>query len=323
MNDSHPENLGLSGLNLAAQIRTPLLVGACIFVVLMCFPYPAEAVHKVAHCRPDPAEALFPPEFPILQDNEWEYRIGGWGGAKTGAPLRHRPVIFVHGNTRDAGDWDEPGKSIKQRFLEAGYSPHELWALSYNGKSTQHAAPALQCRTDTRTNSPDLAAFIRAVLAYTGAPKVDLIAHSLGVMLARSVLAEHADLSNRVANVVAIAGPNHGTTVCRRLWLVWFIGWSEFMGCDELVPGSAWLQQLNSSQGASEAPGSPRYLTIYDGTGADIFYRSWLFGWPVGDLDSPALKGAENQRLPGLTHDELKTDERAIATYLRFVLSSP
>ena len=29
--------------------------------------------------------------------------------------------------------------SIKQRFLEAGYSAQELWALSYNGKSTKHA----------------------------------------------------------------------------------------------------------------------------------------------------------------------------------------
>ena len=291
--------------------------------MVMGYGSPAEAFHKVAHCRPDPAEALFPPDFPILQDDEWEYRLGGWGGAQTGVPLRHRPVIFVHGNTRDAGDWDEPGTSIRQRFLEAGYSPHELWALSYNGKSTKGAAPAFQCRTDTRTNSADLAAFIRAVLAYTGASKVDLIAHSLGVMLARSVLAEHADLAGRVANVVAIAGPNHGTTVCRRLWLVWVIGWSEFMGCDELVPGSEWLQQLNGPQGANEAPGPARYLTVYDGTGADIFYRSWLFGWPVGDLDSPALKGAENHRLPGLTHDELKTDERAIDTYLRFLLSSP
>lgn len=310
-------------MNLDAHNRKPFLAGVWIFILLMFFWRPAEAFHKVAHCRADPPAASFPSDFPLLQDHEWKYPLGGWGGVKTGAPLRHRPVIFVHGNSRDADDWDEPGKSVKQRFLEAGYSLHELWALSYNGKSTKRAAPAFQCRTDTRTNSPDLAAFIRAVLVYTGAPKVDLITHSLGVMIARTVLAEHADLLNRVERVVAIAGPNHGTTVCRRFWLIWLIGWNEFMGCDELVPGSGWLKQLNGSQGASKTSGLPRYMTIYDGTGADTFYRSWLFGWPVGDLDSPALEGAENRRLPGLTHDELRTDDQAIAMYLDFVLSSP
>lgn len=310
-------------MNIEAQIRRLFLGGAGFLLVLMIFCVPAEADHKVAHCRPDPAESLFPPEFPTLQDHEWEYRIGGWGGLHQGAPLRHRPVIFVHGNTRDADDWDEPANSVKQHFLEAGYSRQELWALSYNGKSTKRAAAASQCRTDTRSNAPDLAAFIKAVLTYTGAPKVDLIAHSLGVMIVRSVLAEHADLLPRVEHVVAIAGPNHGTTVCRRLWLVWLIGWNEFTGCDELVPGSAWLTRLNGARGENETPGPTRYMTIYDGTGVDIFYRSWLFGWPVGDVDSPALNGAENRRLPGLTHDELRTDTEAVATYLRFVLSAP
>jgi len=305
------------------RIVTLLLGGACLLIVLMFFCRQAEAAHKVAHCRPGPAEALFPPDFPIVQDHEWKYRIGGWGGVQQGAPLRHRPVIFVHGNTRDAGDWDEPGNSIKQRFLEAGYSAQELWALSYNGKSTKDAPPASQCRTDTRTNAPDLVGFIKAVLTYTGAPQVDLIGHSLGVTITRSVLAEHPDLLTRVEHVVAIAGPNHGTTVCRRLWLMWLIGWNDFIGCDELVPGSDWLTTLNSA-GEGETPGHARYMTIYDGTGAaDIFYRSWLFGWPVRDAESPALEGAENQRLPGLTHDELRTDEQAVALYLGFVLSAP
>lgn len=294
-----------------------------VLLVSVIFCGTAEADHKVAHCRPDPADALFPPGFPTIQDNEWAYRIGGWGGQHHGASLRHRPVIFVHGNTRDADDWDEPANSVKQHFLDAGYSRQELWALSYNGKSTKRAAPVLQCRTDSRSNVPDVAAFIKAVLAYTGAPKVDLIAHSLGVVIVRGVLAEHADLVPRVEHVVAIAGPNHGTTVCRRLWLIWLIGWDEFMGCDELVPGSTWLTRLNGAHGENETPGSTQYMTIYDGTGADIFFRSWLFGWPVRDLNSPALKGAENRPLPGLTHDELRTHEQAVALYLRFVRSAP
>jgi pimeloyl-ACP methyl ester carboxylesterase len=312
-------------VNIEAHNRRLFLGGAGLIFAfaLMLFCGPAEADHKVAHCRPDPAESLFPADFSTIQDHEWEYRIGGWGGQHQGAPLQHRPVIFVHGNTRDADDWDQPANSVKQHFLEAGYSRQELWAISYNGKSTKHAPAAEQCRTDTQSNASDLAAFIKAVLVYTGAPKVDLIGHSLGVMITRTVLAEHPDLLTRVEHVVAIAGPNHGTTVCRRLWLMWVIGWNEFMGCDELVPGSDWLTKLNDGRGMGETPRPARYMTIYDGTGADIFYRSWLFGWPVRDADSPALDGAENRRLPGLTHDELRTDAQAVATYLRFVLSPP
>jgi pimeloyl-ACP methyl ester carboxylesterase len=208
---------------------------------------------------------------------------------------------------------------VKKRFLDAGYSLQELWAVSYNGKSTKDLSPSLQCRTDNRTNIPDLAAFVKAVLAYTGAPRVDLIAHSLGVTIARGMLAQHPELAEVVEDFVAIAGANHGTTACRRLWLVWIIGWRDFMGCNELVPGSDWLQSLNGPSGEKEAPGPTRYLTVYDGTGTDIFYLRWLFWWPVRDQDSPALKGANNLKMPGLTHDELRTNDEAVSTYLRFV----
>jgi pimeloyl-ACP methyl ester carboxylesterase len=228
-------------------------------------------------------------------------------------------VIFVHGNTRDAGDWDEPGRSVKQRFLDAGYSMQELWALSYNGKTTKGEPSASRCRTDNQTNITDLAAFVKVVMAYTGAPKVDLIAHSLGVTLARSMQLKHFELSSIAEDFVAIAGPNHGTTVCRRYWLIWLIGWNDFIGCDELAPGSAWLRVLNGPDREREARGPTRYLTIYEGTGMDPFYQPWLFVWPVGDQDSPALKGAQNHTMPGLTHDELRTHHDAVALYLRFV----
>lgn len=288
-------------------------------VLFLVLSAKAAAVHKVGHCRPPPAEAAFPPDFPILQDQEWRSRLGGWGGIARGYPLRHDPIIFIHGNTRDAGDWHEPGQSVKKRFLDAGYSLQELWALSYNGKATTNSPWALRCQTDNQTNIPDLASFVKAVLAYTGAAKVDLIAHSLGVTIARGMLAQHPDLSQAVEDFVAIAGPNHGTTVCRRLWLVWLIGSKDFIGCDELVPGSVWLTKLNGPQGEKEAPGPTRYMTIYDGTGTDILYLRWLYWLPVRDQDSPALEGAQNVKIPGLTHDQLRTNGAAVSIYLHFV----
>ena len=78
--------------------------------MLLLLPFErAAATHKVAHCRPSVADVAFAPDFPVLQDKEWQYRLGGWGGMARGHPLHHRPVIFVNGNTRDASDWDEAG----------------------------------------------------------------------------------------------------------------------------------------------------------------------------------------------------------------------
>ena len=199
----------------------------------------------------------------------------------------------------------------------------ELWALSYNGKSIKDLPAALQCRTDNSHNIPDLTAFVNAVLTYTGAPKVDLIAHSLGVTLVRAMLKARPEFSHAVGKFVAIAGPNHGTTVCRRSWLVWFIGWQDFIACNEIAPDSDWLRDLNHSLGEWEIPEAIESVALYDGTGTDVFYRHWLFGLPLGDQHSPALKGAKNITMPGLTHDELRTHPEAVATYLNYLLSTP
>lgn len=306
------------GVERVRQMNLYLLRVFC-FILLLVFSRTAAAAHKVGHCRPPLADVAFPSDFPVVQDQEWGSSLGGWGGPAREHPSHHHPVIFVHGNTGDAGDWDEPGRSVKKHFVDAGYSVQELWALSYNGKATKQSPQVSRCYTDNQANVPDLTAFVKAVLDYTAAAKVDIIAHSLGVTIARSMLVKHPKLSQVVEDFVAIAGPNHGTTVCRRLWLFWVIGWNDFVGCNELVPGSDWLRSLNGPQGEREAPGPTRFMTIYDGTGSDIFYSRWLFWLPVRDQDSPALKGAKNVMIRGLTHDELRTNNDAVSIYLRFV----
>lgn len=296
-----------------------MLLAACLLMWLLWPSEKASAAHIMGHCRPPVADAAFAQDFPVLKDQEWKYRLGGWGGIAKGHPLQHRPVLFIHGNTRDAGDWDEPGKSVKQRFLDAGYSRQELWAISYNGHSTKQLPPSSQCLTNAQGNIADVSAFVDAVVEYTGAAKVDIIAHSLGVVLARKMMVEDPQRSRLIERFVAIAGPNHGTTVCRRTWLIWLVGWKAFMGCQEISPGSDWLQTLNGSSRDRETRGPTKYMTIYDGTGTDPLYLPWLFFLPVGDQDSPALRGAENHTLPGLTHDELRLHSTATSLYLEFV----
>src|SRR2546428_13805519 len=146
------------------------LVGIWVLALLFWPCGVASAEHAAAHCRPAPADVAFPSDCPALQDHEWGYRLGGWGGVAKGLPSRHHPVIFVHGNTRDAADWDEPARSVKQRFLEAGYSRQELWALSYNGKPTARRPPAVQCATTIPANEPGLAAYGKAVRPASGSP---------------------------------------------------------------------------------------------------------------------------------------------------------
>lgn len=250
-----------------------------------------------------PASRNFPPDFPLLLDHEWDYPLGGWGGIRKGYHVIHNPVIFVHGNARDASDWDEPGKSVKGKFLQAGYSLQELWAISYNGASQK--GKLFPCRTDNTTNMVDIYDFIHAVIEYTGADKVDIVAHSLGVTIVRRMMFEDTNLYRVIDNFVAIAGPNHGTGACR-----WLEG--VFVGCDEVHPGSLWLEEMNGPNGSLETGEPTRYMTIYDGTGADIFYQG-------DEIHSPKLKRAYNFTFPGLNHDELRVSDKSISAYLNFL----
>lgn len=273
---------------------------ALAFVLLVAAA--AQADHAGGHCRPVEAPGDFPSGFPRLTDAEWGYRLGGWGGEREARPPARRPVIFVHGNGRDASDWDEPGQSVRARFRAADYREQDLWALSYNGRSGE---PLTACRTDNARNVPDLAAFLQAVLAYTGAPRVDVVAHSLGVTLTRATLKAHPALAGRVGAFVAIAGANHGTPLCVGLGRL-------HVGCDELVPDSAFLRELNGPAGGVEAPRGVRTLVVASADGSDAFYPGAWSG-------SPHLKGARALLLPRMGHDALRVSEAAVAGYLAFL----
>jgi hypothetical protein len=134
-----------------------------------------------------------------------------------------------------------------------------------------------------------------------------MLAHSLGVTVVRRMMFEHPDMYEIVESFVAIAGANHGTSVCKYVEDI-------FIGCDELHVGSFWLQEINGPDGDLEATGPTRYMTIYDGTRADIFFQG-------SSVDSPRLKGADNRKFPGLTHDELRVYDETMSVYLRLIKS--
>lgn len=291
-------------------MKRTMSILAVAFVVA---PGPARADHWEKHLGPSEPARDFPADFlPTLPEDEqhsttltnWsDPHVGGWGGGDeecTPVKPARTPVVFVHGNGVDASFWraaesgDGTVVDVRRRFLDAGFCPEQLWAISYTGGAGY--------TTYNDKNTTDVYAFVRAVRAYTRARKVDVVAHSLGVTVVRKAAFEHPDLYAQMRTFVAIAGANHGTSSCRGS------GTAHVSHvCEETEPGSAWLAELNA---VGEIPPGPRYLTIYDGSGfSDTFYLA-------PDAESPRLEGACNHRMPGTPHFTLARGEAAVTTYI-------
>lgn len=304
------------------DMRTARRVAIAI-VICSAAIAPARAGHDVGHDRPQGSAAVrFGSGFPALTDSEWGFALGGFGGISPGAPRAHAPVIFVHGNNVDAADW----YPVRDRFREAGWIDQELFALSYNGlganngsalftpnpeRDAEHAAMGWDGNTRVTANEvnvPDLHAFILAVRAYTGSARFSIVAHSLGVTLARRVLKVHPELRSDLVAFVGIAGANQGTTFCPPG------SEGEVHSCDEIAAGTAWLAALNGPGGADETYGPARWLTISDGTGVG----DPAFVGPTY-ADSPKLRGADNRTFPLTYHNDLRLDASIVAIYRAFI----
>jgi len=271
---------------------------------------------------PPPAPRYFASDFPTITDSRLHQPIGGFGGIHRHAELHHTPVIFVHGNQADAQNWLA---TMLQFQRLAGYSMQEMYAISYNGLGNFYAgAPATQPTNPDQDyfqqnptgfangghgaadddEVPDLCRFIEAVQAYTGSKQVDLVTHSLGVTIGRELIREYPAFNQDIRGFVAIAGANHGTSVCRGLD-------TSYYGCDEIAPGSPWLQRLN---GYGEAPLPTRWMTVYNGSAGDPFFD------PPLDQASPHLNGAINATFAGAYHNDLRVDPQEVDDYLAFLL---
>ncbi|MCA1838712.1 MAG: hypothetical protein ABR507_11305 [Actinomycetota bacterium] len=296
-------------LALARKVLIASVVGTAAGLFMAPLAYGS---HMVGHGAPAAADKLFAADFIVPKDQELGFDLGGFGGITKGQGLAFNPVIFVHGNAYDANFWDsavEDGVTtinVRKYFRAAGYTDQEIWGISYNGKGCSDTAA---CGTANDINVADLYPFIQAVRSYTGSGKVDIVAHSLGVTVVRKTIKNHPDLLGQIEDAVFVAGANHGTSACRNLAGTWY-------GCDEVVPGSAWLDDLNTwdpNGERDETPGPIRYMTIYDGSGAsDNFF--------VGqDAQSPSLTGADNRQMPGTAHLPLARGKAALDTYLPFL----
>jgi len=150
---------------------------------------------------------------------------GAFGGRVSEQDCAARePVVFVHGNGDRAyggafGGWAR----VHAAFQEAGYRSAELYATTYGPGD---ALLASQYAHD-RQSVMQVRGLLEAVLAHTGAARVDVVAHSLGVTMARRAIlggtARDRDgrayeigppLTERIDTFVGIAGGNLGLASC-------------------------------------------------------------------------------------------------------------
>ena len=300
------------------------LAVALALVASAAFAVPAAG--DPAHVPPQgPAKVAFAADFPPLVDHEWGFALGGFGGVARGAPRTHVPVIFVHGNTVDAADW----YPVRDDFRAAGWTDQELWALSYNGLggnsgiAVKRSNPEAMAEhremgwdgqvriTNNEVNVPDLYDFVVAVRAYTGSDRFAIVAHSLGVTLARRTLKVHPELRADLVAFVGIAGGNHGTSLCPPG------SQGNVVSCDEVAAGTPWLADLNGPDGSDETYAPAKWLTVYDGSGAG----DPAFAGPTY-APSPSLDGADNRTFPGTYHNDLRVDAPIVAEYRDFVAAA-
>ncbi len=152
--------------------------------------------------------------------------VGGAFGGRTSATdcEAHRPVVFVHGNGDRAWGGDLGGWATVATALEdAGWEASALYATTY-GPADPTQAALYQHDVASLTH---VRQFLLAVSAYTGASRIDVVSHSLGVTMARRAIlgGEVPDgaggivdlgppLTDRIGVFVGIAGANLGLASC-------------------------------------------------------------------------------------------------------------
>lgn len=198
-----------------------------------------------------------------------------WSNRRWTPPTpRDHPVLCIHGFTQDGTNFFPIRHALHERgrVTEAatlGYPPHDF----------AHYATQLERR-------------LRQTLAQTGAPRVDVVCHSMGGLLLRSLLERAPDLRDRVGRVVTLGSPHGGTGAARGRLVV-------LPETFAMQPGGAWLR---STRRLSELlPGHP--ITTVGSIDDTTVY-------PV---DSALADGDRQVRLERLGHSGILTSWDSIA----------
>jgi triacylglycerol lipase len=130
-----------------------------------------------------------------------------------------REVLLVPG-------WSDRSRSfrhIRTFLVNAGFPPSNIHTIDFrsrNGSNVEHAAELAQRIAEIPSN---------------GARDVDVIAHSMGGLAVRYLLAHHPAAANRIRRAISLGSPHRGTMMA-------FLGWGR--GALEMRPQSSFLRDL-------------------------------------------------------------------------------
>jgi triacylglycerol lipase len=143
------------------------------------------------------------------------------------------PILFVHGFASSGSTWN----TMIGRFQADGYTSGELHNWTYNTAQSN------------ATTAGQLAGRVNEVRAATGAARIDVVTHSMGALSSRYYLRNLGGTAV-VDDWVSLGGPSHGTPTA--------VLCSVLVSCREMLPGSSFLNALNSGD---ETPGAVNYGT--------------------------------------------------------------
>lgn len=158
--------------------------------------------------------------------------LGAFGIPLLGPQRRGpRPIVMLHGYAQGRGSF----AVLAERLRRAGLGPlvgFEYWTMAKVERSAAR-----------------LARLVARVRADTGAPRVDLVGHSMGGVVARAYVAWHGG-GEVVRNLVTLGSPHRGTRAAR-----FGVGWPSV----ELDRGSSLLRRL----GEARLPEGVRALCLW------------------------------------------------------------
>lgn len=167
------------------------------------------------------------------------------------------PILLVHGYMCNRGFWWWFRKKLRARG-------HAVATITL--ETPFSSIDRLAIELDRR---------IEALVAETGAAKVDIVSHSMGGLVTRAYLRRKG--AARIRRFVALAAPHHGTVLAR-------LGLGA--NARQMETGSAWLAELN------QEPRLPIPVVAIWSTGDEV----------VAPQDSSRLAGAKEIVVAGMGH---------------------
>jgi triacylglycerol lipase len=185
-------------------------------------------------------------------------------------PGKAVPVLLVHGYICNRGVWRAMRRKLAQRI------PNALFTISLEPPFA---------RIDNYV--PQLVARVEEICRGTGSQRIVIVTHSMGGLVARVYLARGGG-TKRVAKLICIAAPNHGTEIAR-------IGIGQ--NVRQMYYGNPWLRQLADEEKAR--PGGVPQTCIYTENDDLVF-----------PAESSRLPGANNIPLNAVGHVSLLLSDR-------------